>query len=77
MLKVGDTGSFIELNVMDNPNNLELLYIPGVEALLARAEELKGSQVTEHEEQRIRNEAQVIATNKKVAEKTIQERGYI
>jgi len=76
ILKVGDTGSHAELAARRNPEGLVLLHNPGISALLARADSLKGSALTASEKKRIADSAPVIATPKSVAEATIRQRGY-
>ena len=61
MLKVGDVGSFESLSQKANPDRLVLDYIPPIEALLARAVQLKGSDLTEEEVSLIRAGAPVMA----------------
>ncbi|QNK73350.1 hypothetical protein H7F36_19935 [Variovorax sp. PAMC28562] len=75
-LKVGDTGSYAELATRVNSEGLVLLHIPGISALLTRAESLKGSALTGIEKNRITDSAPVVATPKSVAEATIRQRGY-
>lgn len=76
MLTVGQTGSYAELSKLKNPDNLDFLYIPGISALLVRAEELKGEPLTEKQKLNIRNNSQVVVTPTEVAQATIQDRGY-
>ena len=76
MLKVGDKGSYIELAEKDNPENLVVFYIPGIEPMLMRAKELKGKELSPAEIERIRNNAPAVAATQEVAEATIRNRGY-
>lgn len=75
-LAFGDVGSYEELSLKPNPENLILVYVPGIDALLERAKKLKGADLSPEEESRIRAKATVIASPKEVAEKTIEQRGY-
>ncbi|SHL90760.1 hypothetical protein SAMN05444159_7156 [Bradyrhizobium lablabi] len=75
-LSVGDVGSFRELNAKRNPDGLALVYIPGLAALLERARQLKGSELSEEESARIAEHATVMAAPPEVAKETIENRGY-
>ena len=76
MLQVGDQGAYSELLEKDNPNDLAIIYVPGISPMLKRAEELKGKPLSDAEVIRIRNTAPAIATTKEVAKATVKERGY-
>lgn len=67
-LKVGDTGPHEELVVRENPDALRLVYIPSLEALLIRAEQLKGSSLTDTQRERIAAKAQVMAVTARMAD---------
>jgi hypothetical protein len=75
-LCVGDTGSFAELSAKENPDGLKLVYIPGLAALLERAKQLKGSELSEQESARIAAHATVPVATPALAKKTIDNRGY-
>jgi hypothetical protein len=45
-LKVGDTGTFQELSRLKNIDNLIVSYNPPVEAMLERAAQLKGEELS-------------------------------
>jgi hypothetical protein len=75
-LSVGDVGSFAELRARRNPDGLALVYIPGLAALLERARQLKGSQLSEEQSARIAEHATVMAVPPEVARETIEGRGY-
>jgi hypothetical protein len=75
-LSLGDAGSFAELSARRNPDRLALVYIPGLAALLERARQLKGSELSEAESARIAAHANVMAVTQEVAKETIQNRGY-
>jgi hypothetical protein len=75
-LSVGDVGSFGELRAKSNPDGLVLVYTPGLAALLERAEQLKGSELSEDQTARIAEHATVMAVAPEVAKKTIERRGY-
>jgi hypothetical protein len=68
VLKVGDTGPHEQLAARDNPDALKLVYIPALEALLIRAEQLKGSPLTDSQRQRIAARAQVMAVTAQMAD---------
>lgn len=59
-LEVGETGSFQELSIKDNPDMLVVSYNPPIEAMLLQAEELNGKELSETEVERIRNNAPAI-----------------
>jgi hypothetical protein len=69
-LKVGDTGTFQELSRLKNIDNLIVSYNPPVEAMLERAAQLKGEELSSSERERIRNNAPAIALPKEVHEAT-------
>ena len=75
-LSVGDAGSFGELSARRNPDGLILVYIPGLAALLERARQLKGCELSEAEAARIAEHANVVAATPEVARETIANRGY-
>ncbi|MCT7568489.1 hypothetical protein [Aliarcobacter butzleri] len=77
MLQDGDTGSYEELSKEENPNDLMLLYIPGLEALFERALQLKGTDLSNEEKEKIKQRATVIATHPEAAKQVIEKRGYI
>ena len=67
-LKVGDVGSFEALSRKPNPDRLVLDYIPPIEAMLARAVQLKGEALTEHQIALIRAHSDVMAIPAELAE---------
>jgi hypothetical protein len=71
-LQVGDTGTFQELSNAENPDNLIVSYNPPIEAMLERARQLKGKELSEAETERIRNNAPAIALSKEVHEATFR-----
>jgi hypothetical protein len=75
-LSAGDVGSFAELKARTNSDGLALVYIPGLAALLERARQLKGSELSAEESARIAAHANVMAVTPEVAKKTIENRGY-
>ncbi len=75
-LSVGDVGSFRELSAKRNPGGLVLVYIPRLGALLERARQLKGSDLSKEEAKRIAEHATVMAATPQVAKATIEKRGY-
>jgi hypothetical protein len=56
-LSVGDVGRFREPSAKENPDGLAVVYIPALAALLARAKQLKGSELSEKELARIAEHA--------------------
>ncbi|WP_281558313.1 hypothetical protein [Thalassomonas sp. RHCl1] len=59
-----------------NEENLKLVHVPALVAVLLNAEEKKGSPLTEQEAIGIRDSSQCMAMPFDVAEKVAQERGY-
>ena len=75
-LSVGEVGSFRELSAKENPDGLAVVYIPALAALLERAKQLKGSELSEKGLARIAEHATMIAATPEVAKETIEKRGY-
>jgi hypothetical protein len=75
-LSVGDVGSFGEFSARKNPDGLVLVYVPGLAALLERARQLNGSELSEQQAARIAEHASVMAVTPEVAKETIENRGY-
>jgi len=75
-ISFGDVGTFGELSAKRNPDGLVLVYIPGLAALLERAKQLKGSELSETESARIAEHASVMAVTPEMAKETIENRGY-
>lgn len=69
-LTAGETGGFGELAAKDNPELLVVSYIPPIEAMLERARQLKGKELSPTEVERIRNDAPAIALPPLVHEAT-------
>lgn len=59
-----------------NDENLKLVHVPALVAVLLNAEEKKGSPLTEQEVIDIRDSSQCMAMPNDVAEKVAEERGY-
>ena len=70
ILEVGETGSFQELSTKVNSENLVISYNPPIEAMLERAKELKGEELSDSEIERIRSNAPAIALPKETHEAT-------
>ena len=75
VLKVGDVGPFEALSRKANPDSLVLQYMPGIEAILARGAQLKGSALSEMEVALIRAHAEVMAVSVTLAKALGDERG--
>ena len=75
-ISFGDVGTFGELSAKRNPDGLVLVYIPGLAALLERAKQLKGSELSETESARIAEHASMMAVTPEMAKETIENRGY-
>jgi hypothetical protein len=61
---------------MSDDDDLVLVFIPSLAALLTRAEQLKGKPLTKREVEAIRDQANVVATPRDVAEDLAKTRGY-
>jgi hypothetical protein len=59
-----------------NDENLRLVHVPALVAVLLNSEEKKGSPLTEQEVIDIRDSAKCMAMPIDVAEKVVDERGY-
>ena len=70
ILEIGNTGTFRELSNLENPDNLIVSYNPPIEAMLERAKQLKGGELSETEIVKIRNNAPAVALPKDVHEAT-------
>jgi hypothetical protein len=74
-LKEGDHGPYGTLT-RTLPDGLAILFMPSLAALLTRAEELKGSPLTEEKVLKVRDAANAVVTRADVAEAVVKERGY-
>jgi hypothetical protein len=75
-LREGDHGPYGTLSGRPRPDGLAILFIPSLAALLARAEELKGSPLTQEQVVRVRDVAQAVVTRADAAAATVEQRGY-
>jgi hypothetical protein len=75
-LKEGDHGPYGTLAGRPLPEGHAILFIPSLAALLSRAEELKGSSLTEEQVVRIRDASQAVVTLAAAAAATVAQRGY-
>jgi hypothetical protein len=75
-LEEGEHGPYADLAGRALPDGLVLLFIPSLAALLARAEELKGSPLTEEQVIRIRDASQVIVSPPQPTAAVEQRREY-
>jgi hypothetical protein len=75
-LKEGDHGPYGTLSGRPLPDGLAILFFPSLAALLARAEELKGSPLTQEQVVRVRDVAQAVVTRADAAAVTAEQRGY-
>ena len=74
--KEGDHGPYGTLAPRPLPEGLTILFVPALSALLTRAEQLKGSPLTEEQVLRVRDAAVAVVTRADAAEVTIEQRGY-
>ena len=75
VLEVAAVASHAELSILDNPQDLELVYMPAISLILERAIEIKGGALSDDEIQRIRAASLVQALPRDVADAVISERG--
>lgn len=75
-LAIGEQGPFAELSRRPNPERHALVYVPALAALLERAKQLKGAELSEKQVERIASNATVICMNAVVAEAFLKQRGY-
>lgn len=75
-LRDGDHGPYGTLSARPRPDGLAILFIPALSALLTRAEQLKGSSLTEQQVLLVRDAAVAVATRADAATATIAQRGY-
>ena len=75
-LKEGDNGCYSELASRRVDDELVLIFMPTLAALLGHAEQLKGTSLSETEVVRIRDQAIVVATRPDVAHAVARQRGY-
>ena len=72
---MGAVASHAELSILDNPQDLVLVYMPAISLILERAIEIKGGALSDDEIQRIRAASLVQALPRDVADAVISERG--
>jgi hypothetical protein len=75
-LRAGEGGPYAELSRRPNPDGLALLFIPSLAAVLARAEQLKGGELTRDEVDRIRDVCNVVATPEEMVAPVEERRTY-
>jgi hypothetical protein len=75
-LKPGEGGPYGGLVTRPMPPDLAVIFMPSLAALLAEAEHIKGSPLTEEQVIRIRDEALVVVAPTDVLAATVQQRGY-
>jgi hypothetical protein len=75
-LKDLDVGSYAELAVRPNPDQLILQYIPSLAAILLSVEKKLGSPLTEKQVEALRDKASVMAFKPNAAKAAEDRRGY-
>jgi hypothetical protein len=75
-LTVSDTGRFADLVRRPLPEGLVLVFVPSLAAILTRARDLKGAELTRDEVVRIRDESAVLVTLPQAARAIEERRGY-
>lgn len=76
MLKKGDHGCYHDLASRHRAEDLAILFMPSLAALLGYAEQIKAIPLSEEEVIRIRDSAVVVATKADVAAAVAKQRGY-
>jgi hypothetical protein len=75
-LECGETGTYAEMILRSLPEGTLLVFVPSLAALLTRAEQLKGAELTRKEVFRIRDHCNVIVTASRTARAMEEQRGY-
>jgi hypothetical protein len=75
-LAINDTGRYGELSGRPRPKWSVLLFIPTLAAILTRAEQLKGAELTHEEVFRIRDDSAVLVSPPEAAQAVEERRGY-
>jgi hypothetical protein len=75
-LTTGEGGPYGALAARPMPPGLAVIFMPSLAALLADAERIKGSRLTEEQVVRIRDKALVVVVPADVVAATVQQRGY-
>src|SRR4051812_42877998 len=75
-LHEGDHGPYGSLAPRPLPGGLAIMFVPALSALLTRAEQIKGSPLTEDHVLRVRDVAVAVVTRADAAAATIERRGY-
>jgi hypothetical protein len=75
-LECGETGTYAEMILRPLPDGMLLVFVPSLAALLTRAEQLKGAEVTCEEVFRIRDNCNVVVTPAGAARAMEEKRGY-
>jgi hypothetical protein len=75
-LEVSETGPYAEMIQRPLPEGRLLVFVPSLAAMLTRAEQLKGADLTREEVLRIRNVCTVLVTEPQAAQAIEEQRGY-
>ena len=75
VLQAGEEGSYSSLASKENPDNLRIVYIPALDLMLKRAEQLKNKLLSKSEKEKISKSAPAVAMVAELAEQLIAERG--
>ena len=75
VLQAGEEGSYSSLASKENSDNLRIVYIPALDLMLKRAEQLKNKLLSESEKEKISKSAPAVAMVAELAEQLIAERG--
>lgn len=76
LVKEGDHGCYCDLASGRRGDDLSIVFMPSLAALLEYAEQLKRIPLSEEEVVRIRDQAVVVATKADVAAAVVEQRGY-
>jgi hypothetical protein len=75
-LAINDTGRYVELTKRPLPEGLVLVFVPSLAAILTRAEQLKGAELTREEVFRIRDQCTMLVSTPDGAQAIEDRRGY-
>jgi hypothetical protein len=75
-LTTGEGGPYGALAARPMPPGLAVIFMPSLAALLAEAERITGSPLTEEQVVRIRDKALVVVAPADAVAATVQQRGY-
>jgi hypothetical protein len=75
-LQPGEAGPYAAISRRPNPDRYAIVFIPSLAALLTRAAELKGGDLTREEVLHVRDACQVLVTDQGSVQAIEERRGY-